>query len=334
MFTVVTLFHVGRLPCPLYWQCFYWFRAQFAFGAEPRFLLDVIDDDISIGYGLAIGEVNGDAKPDILLADKTEIVWYENPGQRGAKWTRHVMARNLTARDNVCIAARDLDGDGLVEVAVGANWNPGNTSDTTVSGALFYLRRPDDLTKLWVSSVISDHDPTTHRMHWMKKDGKFVLVVLPLHGRDNKGGEGKPVRVTAYSPNDSFTTWTTAVLDESMHMTHNFDLVQSSGNTEALLVAGREGVKWIGNSDAKDELQESNLGAGEVRVVTPSSKNHYVTIEPMHGTNVVLYKEGNNDRNAVQRHVLDATLAQGHALGVGDLPWNRPYADCCRVAEP
>ena len=83
--------------------------------AAPAFTAKTVDDKISIGYGLAIGDVDGDKKPDILLADAKEIVWYKNPG-----WEKSVIAKNLTLRDNVCIAARDLDGDGKVEIAVGA----------------------------------------------------------------------------------------------------------------------------------------------------------------------------------------------------------------------
>ena len=41
--------------------------------AEISFERQVIDDKISIGYGLAIGDVDGDKKPDILLADKSQV---------------------------------------------------------------------------------------------------------------------------------------------------------------------------------------------------------------------------------------------------------------------
>src|SRR5690348_12696028 len=57
-----------------------------------------IDDKIGIGYGLAIADVNGDRLPDILLVDKAEVAWYENP-----KWEKHVIAEKLTALDHVCI---------------------------------------------------------------------------------------------------------------------------------------------------------------------------------------------------------------------------------------
>ncbi|MGC6442705.1 MAG: FG-GAP repeat domain-containing protein, partial [Rubripirellula sp.] len=56
-------------------------------------------DTIEIGYGLQIDDVNGDGKPDIILADKSTVQWYENPS-----WNKHVIARDLTERDNVCVA--------------------------------------------------------------------------------------------------------------------------------------------------------------------------------------------------------------------------------------
>ena len=56
----------------------------------PRFEAEVVDAKVKIGYGTAIGDVDGDKKPDIILADKKQFVWYQNPS-----WKRFVLAENV-----------------------------------------------------------------------------------------------------------------------------------------------------------------------------------------------------------------------------------------------
>src|SRR5215216_6794395 len=159
-------------------------------GAELKFKTVEIDKAIEIGYGLAAADVNGDKKIDLVLADKTQIVWYENPS-----WNKHVIAEKLTERDHVCVAAADVDGDGKAEIAVGAEWNPG---DTVNSGAVFYLLAGSDRAAKWQPIELA-HEPTVHRMRWVRNmEGKFDLVVVPLHGRGNKNGQGEGVKILAY----------------------------------------------------------------------------------------------------------------------------------------
>ncbi|MHC4995666.1 MAG: FG-GAP repeat domain-containing protein [Planctomycetota bacterium] len=315
-----------------------------ASAAEPKFRAQVIDKEVAIGYGLAIGDVDGDKKPDILLADKKQFVWYKN-----GDWKRRLIAENLTERDNVAIAARDLDGDGKVEIAVGAQWNPGQTSDRAQSGAVFYLQRPDDLSKPW-NPIRLFHDPTVHRMAWVKNpDGKFQLVVLPLHGRDNKNNQGaNGVRVMAYDmPKDVRDQWPTRTLLDSMHAAHNFDVFEYDGaqggqaNT-TMLIAGLEGVKPIMHQDGDWKLRPEydlttamGVGAGEVRFgVNPGQGMFLATIEPMHGTHLVYY---NLTSDGAQPIVLDDNLADGHTIGIADLlglgrpqivvGWRKPNRD-------
>src|SRR6266704_5704639 len=127
-----------------------------------------IDTKIEIGYGVAVADVDGDKKPDILLADKKQFVWYRNPA-----WEKFVLAENLTKLDNVCLAAADIDGDGKAEIAVGAGWNP---SDTVNSGAVFYLVAPRDRTQKW-EPIELPHEPTVHRMRWVQNSsGHFEFV--------------------------------------------------------------------------------------------------------------------------------------------------------------
>jgi len=290
----------------------------------PNFVPQVIDDNVSIGYGLAIGDVDGDKKPDILLADKKQFVWYRN-----GDWKRFVMVENLTESDNVCIAARDIDGDGKVEVAVGAQWNPSETSDTLKSGAVHYLIRPTDPTQLW-KPVKLHHEPVTHRMRWVKASGnRYHLVVLPLHGRGNKGGEGKGVKIFAYEkPANPEKPWKLSLLDESMHLTHNLDVV-SQGNSEIIYIGGKEGIKafsfqgnkWLVSKAGPWVVQEKSFG--EVR--SAGAGGLITGVEPMHGNELTVYTgaagkgaSASDPKNLV-RTVLTSDLNQGHALAVGDL---------------
>jgi hypothetical protein len=282
---------------------------------EPKFEPQTIDAKVGIGYGLAIGDVDGDGKPDILLADKKQIVWYRNPD-----WKRFVMAEDLTPQDNVCIAARDIDGSGKVSVAVGAGWNPNETNDLTKSGAVFYLIRPADPTQRW-EPVRLRHEVTTHRMQWVRvtKD-KFQLVVVPLHGLGNKDGKGAGVKIFAYEkPADPHDKWPMHLVDDSMHMTHNFDLwFNQHTEKEMALVAGREGIKWCYAESpyAWKAMPYDGLtnAAGEVRFTTLSGDFDLATIEPMHGNQVVFYRLPNAASEKPKRVVIDDTLAEGHAL--------------------
>ena len=277
-----------------------------------------IDTKIEIGYGVTVADVDGDKKPDILLADKNLIVWYQNPS-----WKKHVIAEKLTPKDHVCIAARDLDGDGKAEVAVGAEWNPG---DTVNSGAVFYMVPPKDRTQKW-EPIKLQHEPTTHRMRWVKNwKNEFELVVAPLHGRGNKNGQGDGVKILAYKmPADPTGTWTTRVIDDALHMTHNFDPIQWDDDAaEEALIAGREGVfivNWV--DDALKRIQLSGTesgGAGEVRLGRlAGGKRFFATVEPMHGTNLVVYMSPASADSLWQRNVVDSSLVDGHALACGDL---------------
>ena len=282
---------------------------------DPTFESQVIDDKVAIGYGIAIGDVDGDRKPDILLADKKQFVWYRN-----GDWKRFVMVDNLTESDNVCIAARDIDGDDKVEVAVGAQWNPSETSDTLKSGSVHFLKRPIDPTQRWIA-VKLHHEPTIHRMRWVKAgENNYHLIVLPLHGRGNKNGEGQPVNVIAYEmPKDPAGKWKHSIIDQSMHLTHNLDVVEN-GKSELIYIGGKEGIKmlsfekgkWTAPSQGEWFVQKQSFG--EIRVAT-GSKNFVAGIQPMHGNQLTVYTGNNNPTPTI----LTSKLNEGHALASSDL---------------
>ncbi|MBM3874119.1 MAG: VCBS repeat-containing protein [Verrucomicrobia bacterium] len=282
-----------------------------ATGVAPLpFRREVIDASTRIGYGLAIADVDGDGRDDLLLADAREIAWYRSPD-----WRKSVIARELTAKDHVCIAAQDLDGDGRAEIAVGAGWNPG---DTVGSGAIFLLERPADPTQPWTPHVLP-HEPTTHRMHWIDDGrGAPLLAVLPLHGRGNRDGAGAGVRFLGYrwSPRGPAAI-AAEEIDATLHLTHNFEPPVRGSGTPELLVAAKEGVHALrpsGNGWSRQRL--TSQPAGEVRRGRAADGSAFITtIEPMHGHEVVVYSGSPEEA----RVVLDASLVQGHGLATGDL---------------
>jgi hypothetical protein len=78
------------------------------------FEAQTIDDKITVGYGLAVADVDGDGKLDILLADSQRTVAY-----RGPDWEMHELTGKLTKKDHVCLCAKDITGDGKAEIVVG-----------------------------------------------------------------------------------------------------------------------------------------------------------------------------------------------------------------------
>jgi len=286
-------------------------------GAEPpEFTWNAVTvDKIDIGYGVQLTDVDGDQKTDIVLADKKTIQWYESPS-----WKKHVIARDLTRRDNVCVTARDIDGDGKCEIAVGGQWN---YRESLKDGAVFYLVPPKDRTQPW-QPVKLYNDPSTHRMHWVRGPaGKFELVVKPLRGRGSVNGDGNGLRLMAYSmPADPLKQWQTSVISEFMHLSHNFHVVNwDDDKEEELIVAGKEGVWHFDRAKVGwNATQLTKDFAGEVRDGRlPNGKRFIATVEPKHGSVSAVYVEPAKSGALWTRlSVLDDKLKDGHALACAD----------------
>jgi hypothetical protein len=275
-------------------------------------------DQIEIGYGLQLTDVNGDGKTDIVLADKKTIQWYENPG-----WGKHIIARDLTKRDNVCVTARDIDGDGKCEIAVGGQWN---FLETMKDGAVFYLNAPEDRTQMW-KPVKLEHEPNTHRMHWIKGAGEneFSLVVKPLRGRGAVDGVGPGFKMLEYfvpsDPRDS-SAWKTRVVSDFLNLSHNFHPVNWDDDPEEeMIIAAKQGAWHFDRVDGEWKgTQLTENFCGEIRDgKLPNGKRFFATVEPMHGSSSAVYVEPENGEGLwPQLTVLDDAIKDGHAIAVDD----------------
>ena len=297
----------------------------------PEFRVQEIARDLTVGYAVLLVDVNNDGKKDIVIVDSRRVVWYENPTWK----VRNIIAGG-TQPDNVCIAAADIDGDGQLDFALGAAWNPGNTKS---GGTLQWLRRGKTLDEPWSVYPIGE-EPTLHRIRFadLDGDGKPVLLAVPLMGRESTGGknnhmDGRPVRVLAYRiPKDPVRDrWTPEVLDESMHVSHNFQAVPAEhGKGMDVLTASYEGASLLSRVDGKwtrrhigvgdQSHPDKSRGASEIKRGTLKNGRHFLaTIEPWHGDKVVVYTPPTEPSGLWQRHVLDDKLSWGHAVWCADL---------------
>src|SRR5204862_1211880 len=121
-------------------------------------------------------------------------------------------------------------------------------------------------------------EPTTHRMRWLQfRPNEWGLVVVPLHGRGNKNGQGASAKTLLYhKPADPHGEWKSEVLDESLHASHNLEVGRNDGGklTPKLALGGREGgmhlrlrdEKWSGVQLVKNEGDpQASLDVGELR---------------------------------------------------------------------
>jgi hypothetical protein len=298
----------------------------------PKFKAQEIDTGLKIGYAVILEDISGDKKPDIVVADKDKVVWYENP-----TWKKRVILDGKTKTDNVCITALDIDGNGDLELVLGAGWRP---TDTTTPGTLQWLKRGQSLDDEWTMHPIPCDEPTVHRVRAIDidADGKPEVVHVPLQGRGctAKGNwtDGRPVRVMAYKvPKDPEKpeTWKPEVLSQELHVTHNFWPRPSPlpGRPPDVLITAYEGVFSIHKGpdgwrtdrigDGNQFNPKGSRGASEIKSGWIGKRSPVIaTIEPWHGNQVVTYTP-NDDAKVWERHLIDEQLRWGHAVSFADL---------------
>jgi hypothetical protein len=286
-------------------------KAPFQFRAEQ------IAGDFGIGYAVTTGDVNNDKRTDVVAINATDLVWFEAPS-----WQKHVILTGATPRDNVCLALEDIDRDGRLDVALGASWQPTNTSS---GGTLHWVKQPTAGGEWQLHNIAEE--PTLHRIRWADVDGdkRRELVVAPLHGRGTKGPDwqGQGARILVFRPpaNPAADSWPVDVADDTMHIVHNLLPVNLDADaSDEILTASREGVSVLERAGtgaaAKWSRRVIGEGApGEIKLGTVGGRRMLATVEPWHGKSVVVYAE---QPGMWARSVIDSEITGGHALGWAD----------------
>jgi hypothetical protein len=296
--------------------------------ADLEFREQELKTKLTVGYAVRLIDMNGDKRLDICIVDSERILWLENPN-----WDEHIMiGPGQTKKDNVCFAPADIDGDGRLDFAVGADWNPANTKS---GGTIQWMRQPEKAGEKWTVFPIGE-EPTMHRMQFadFDGDGRPELIASPLMGRDTTKPDfaENGCRLLSFKiPADPVKgPWKAEVIDDSLHVSHNLWPTDFNGDGRLdLLTVSFEGVfllerskdgKWsktklgVGEQETTPNKGASEIKHGKLAPGPEISGDYIATIEPWHGSKVVVYTPPKEKGMLWERHILDDDLAWGHAV--------------------
>jgi len=286
--------------------------------AEPgRFAEHTIATGLKGGYQVVVADLNHDGKPDLiaLASGMPELVWYENP-----TWERHVIAGGFSRMINC--AAWDTDGDGIPEIVLASGF--ANEAKNSI-GIVSLLHSDGDPRRLWKVTEI-DRLTTSHRLRWADifGNGKKVLVNAPLTGARAEAPDYRDhAPLVFYRPGE----WKRETIgSENGGVVHGIFIVDWDGDgREDILTASFVGIdlyklgmdgRWRRTEIAEgDPSLWPKGGSSDIAVGRLGGKRYLASIEPWHGNQVVLYRQGKEWR----RRVIDASIMDGHTIWTADL---------------
>lgn len=266
------------------------------------------------GYQVVAADMNKDGRVDLIGLGSTnpELVWYENP-----YWTPHVIVRGVPRMVN--LDAMDVDGDGIPEIALAYGFTLNPSQGTSRLGI---LRTKGDPREAWTLSEI-DVVPTSHRARFARVGGRPLLIHAPIIGAKARGTadpDRTPTPLNAYRPPD----WKReTITEENLGVVHDLLIHDWDNDRQAdLLTAGYQGVfvysltkngTWTRTEIVKGDPGEwPRSGSSEIAVGTFNKQRFFVTNEPFHGNQVVVYQEA--AKGNWSRAVIDARMSNSHAL--------------------
>lgn len=302
------------------------------------------------GYQVAVADVNGDGKPDILALSSQEhiVEWYENPGWK---------ARPITTKTSGNISLAPLFGKGNQHqgVALATDFS---LDDSTRGGNLWWAAPPASPDTEWPLAPIAQL-PTSHRLRWadIDGDGRMELIDAPLLGRGARAPDyavGSPLTWFAMPQempprhssggDEPQAQWDSHLIDDALTVIHGLRVLDWDGDRrDEFLTASFEGVhlfhsagqppnlRWtrtrlgVGNQPSSGALDSGEAksvrrGSSEIGVGRVGKRRFLATIEPWHGEQVVVYLEPQTGKSSElwERHVIDSSFHDGHALACAD----------------
>ncbi len=275
-----------------------------------------IASDLKGGYQVVAADLNKDGKPDLiaLASGLTELVWFENPG-----WQRHVLATGVSRPINLAVSDPGPDGIPTIVLAQEFSMDPRKSA-----GIISVLTHTGDPRQPWKATEI-DRLPASHRLRWADIDGSGnkVVVNAPLAGARAFAPDyiGRAPLVF-YRPG----AWKRETISNDLAgVLHGIHIADWDGDrSDEILTASFEGIslfkfdaKWRRTRLTRGSPETwPKCGSSDVAVGKLGKRRFLCAIEPWHGNQVAVYLE---QRDQWQRHVIDDSFIDGHALLAADL---------------
>ncbi len=289
-----------------------------------QFKTHTIEADYPGGYTVIVVDVNNDGLLDVIGMSQrvNEQAWYENP-----TWERHVMFSGLSRMVN--LAAHDVDGDGIPEVALQSEFS----MDATKSpGLVWVAEHQGDPKGPWKLHKV-DELITSHHIAWadVDGDGTVELINAPLIAPTAVAPkyEGMTEFVYYRVPKNLDGPWVRKHIDDISGVIHRVRVVKwVPGARDEIMTTSFEGVKlhtahgegdnitWDNKLIVKGHEEEApRAGTSDMKLAQFNGKRFLAAVEPWHGNEVVTYTQNGAGWD---RHVLFDGLAEGHEVCVGD----------------